>query len=111
MNRLKVQGSMDIQLKKAYESIFDVVLSENKLHKLLKCKITISQNDVIFAMLSILKTLSFFLVAEAITGLTYHHPVGENSSFSSHTQGWIGYSGTHVPMFVYKLGLSKPRQT
>ena len=34
-------------------------------------------------MLSILKTLSFFLIAEALTGLIYHRPVDENSSFSS----------------------------
>ena len=27
------------------------------------------------------------------------------------SQGWIGYAGTHVPMFVHKLGLIKPRQT
>ena len=26
-------------------------------------------------------------------------------------QGWIGYAGTHVPMFVHKLVLIKPRQT
>ena len=26
-------------------------------------------------------------------------------------QGWIGYAGTHFPMFVHKLGLIKPRQT
>ena len=26
-------------------------------------------------------------------------------------QGWIGYAGTYVPMFVHKLGLIKPRQT
>ena len=26
-------------------------------------------------------------------------------------QGWIGYAETHVPMFVHKLGLIKPRQT
>ena len=26
-------------------------------------------------------------------------------------QGWIGYGGTNVPMFVHKLGLIKPRQT
>ena len=26
-------------------------------------------------------------------------------------QGLIGYAGTHVPMFVHKLGLTKPRQT
>ena len=26
-------------------------------------------------------------------------------------QGWIGYTGTHVPMFVHKLGLIKPGQT
>ena len=25
-------------------------------------------------------------------------------------QGWIGYAGTNVPMFVHKLGLIKPRQ-
>ena len=29
----------------------------------------------------------------------------------SKKQGWIGYAGTHVPMFVHKLGLIKPRQT
>ena len=27
------------------------------------------------------------------------------------SQGWIGYAGTHVPMFVHKLGLIKSRQT
>ena len=27
------------------------------------------------------------------------------------SQGWIGYSVTHGPMFVHKLGLIKPRQT
>ena len=32
-----------------------------------------------------------------------------NSPFKG--QGWIGYTGTHVPMFVHKLGLIKPRQT
>ena len=32
-------------------------------------------------MLSILKMLSFFLVAEALTGLIYHRPAGENFSF------------------------------
>ena len=26
-------------------------------------------------------------------------------------QRWISYAGTHVPMFVHKLGLIKPRQT
>ena len=34
-------------------------------------------------MLSVLKMLSFFLVAEALTGLIYHRLAGENSSFSS----------------------------
>ena len=29
----------------------------------------------------------------------------------SEIQGWIGYTGTHIPMFVHKLGLIKPRQT
>ena len=29
------------------------------------------------------KTLSFSLVVEALMGLTYHRPVGENCSFSS----------------------------
>ena len=48
-----------------------------------KYKIMISQNGAIFSTLSILKTLSFSLVAEALTGLIYHCPVGENSSFSS----------------------------
>ena len=43
----------------------------------------ISQNGVIFSMLSILKTLIFFLVADALTGLIYHRPAGENSCFSS----------------------------
>ena len=32
-------------------------------------------------MLSILKTLSFSLVTEALTGLKYHRPLGENSNF------------------------------
>ena len=32
-------------------------------------------------------------------------------STRSTAQGWIGYAGTHVPMFVHKLGLIKPRQT
>ena len=36
----------------------------------------------IFSMLSILKTLSFSLVAEVLTGLIYHCPEGENSSFT-----------------------------
>ena len=31
--------------------------------------------------------------------------------FKRGIQGWIGYAGTHVPMFVHKLGLIKPRQT
>ena len=26
-------------------------------------------------------------------------------------QGWIGYAGTHGPIFVHQLGLIKPRQT
>ena len=34
-------------------------------------------------MLSTLKMSSFFLVAEALMGLIYRHPAGENSSFSS----------------------------
>ena len=29
----------------------------------------------------------------------------------SESQAWIGYAGTHVPMFVHKLGLINPRQT
>ena len=33
-------------------------------------------------MLSILKGLSFFLVAEALMGLIYHRPAGENPGFS-----------------------------
>ena len=33
-------------------------------------------------MLSILKTLSFSLVAEALTGLIYYRPGGEKSRFS-----------------------------
>ena len=32
-------------------------------------------------------------------------------SFQLAVQGLIGYAGTHVPMFVHKLGLIKPRQT
>ena len=36
-------------------------------------------------MLSISKMLSFSLVAEALTGLTYHRPAGENSSFQFNT--------------------------
>ena len=45
----------------------------------------IIQNGGIISMLSIFKTLSLSLVAEAITGLKYHRPTGQNSSFSSHT--------------------------
>ena len=26
-------------------------------------------------------------------------------------QGWIGYAGTHGPMFVSRLGFMKPGQT
>ena len=48
-----------------------------------KFKITISQNGGLFSMLSILKTLSFSPVAEALTGLIFHRFAGENSSFSS----------------------------
>ena len=33
------------------------------------------------------------------------------NAFSLIEQGWIGYVGTHVPLFVHKLGLIKPRQT
>ena len=34
------------------------------------------------------------------------------SSFSSlDCQEWIGYAGTHVPMFVPRVGLMKPGQT
>ena len=32
-------------------------------------------------MLSILKMLNFFLVAEALTGLIYHRPTGKDASF------------------------------
>ena len=32
-------------------------------------------------------------------------------NFQCHVQGWIGYVGSHVPMFVHKLGLIKLRQT
>ena len=34
-----------------------------------------------------------------------------HTEVSSYGQGWLGYTGTHVPMFVHKLGLIKPRQT
>ena len=47
-----------------------------------KYKNTKSQNGAIFSMLSIPKTLRCFLVAEALMGLIYHFPTGENSSFS-----------------------------
>ena len=40
----------------------------------------ITRNGVIFSMLSILKMLSFFLVTQALAGLIYHRPVGENFS-------------------------------
>ena len=48
-----------------------------------KYKSTTGQNEAIFSMLSILKTLSFSLAAEALKGLIYHRPAGENSSFHS----------------------------
>ena len=38
-------------------------------------------------------------------------PMEVSLSFVPGAQGWIGYAGTHVPMFVHKLGLIKPRQT
>ena len=34
-----------------------------------------------------------------------------NMKFQIENQGWRGCAGTHVPMFVHKLGLIKPRQT
>ena len=33
------------------------------------------------------------------------------ADFYGSPQGWIGYKGTHVTMFVHKLGLIEPRQT
>ena len=46
----------------------------------------ISQNSSIFSMLNTLKMLSFFLVAETLTGLIYHRPRGRKFQFqfSSH---------------------------
>ena len=43
----------------------------------------------------------------------YPHPGirSELQMIPQEYQGWIGYTGTHVPMFVHKLGLIKPRQT
>ena len=35
----------------------------------------------------------------------------DNKIFYPGGQGWIGYEGTQVPMFVHELGLIKPRQT
>ena len=43
----------------------------------------ISQSGVIFSMPSILKMLSFFLIAEALTGLIYHRAADENFSFQT----------------------------
>ena len=47
--------------------------------------------------------------------LTFHNgaPVADILKQRLHydIQGWIGYTGAHVPMFVHKLGLIKPRQT
>ena len=43
--------------------------------------------------------------------LRKHQSSAESLAASLVDQGWIGYMGTHVPMFVHKLGLIKPRQT
>ena len=51
--------------------------------QIFKNKIPVSQNDTIFSMLSILKTLTFSLVGDALKSLIYHRPVGEDSNFSS----------------------------
>ena len=64
-------------------------------------KITISQNGLIFSMLSILNMLSFFLVAEALTGLIYHHSMGENSSFQFSSVQFI------FPVFRQKCEVSQ----
>ena len=54
-------------------------------------KFTTSQNGMIFSMLSILKMLRFFPVAEALTGLIYHRPTHQNSSFLSCLQSEGGF--------------------
>ena len=52
-----------------------------------KYKIMVSQNRQSFSMLSILKILRISLVAEALTGLIYHRPLGENYSFQFGNSG------------------------
>ena len=61
------------------------------------------------------KMLSFSLVAEALMGLIYHHPLGENSSFVYEETGKVQPWGEdkegpfrHLPYFHhYHLTLSK----
>ena len=57
-------------------SMWSEVRTSNKFF-FFKYAITISQNGMNFSMLSILKMLSFFLVAEALTDLIYHRPTGK----------------------------------
>ena len=80
MNKLKVSLSMAIQIEKKNNKKTFLMWSKVRTDStnFLKYKITISQNGAIFSLLSVLKMLSFFLVAETLTGLTYHRPVGEN---------------------------------
>ena len=67
-----------MQLKKAIVSCFLKSIAFLCGHPV---KTKISQNGMILSMLSILKMLSFFLVAEALRGLIYHRSVDENFSF------------------------------
>ena len=62
----------------------------------------ISQNGVIFSMLSILKMLHFFLAAEALMSLIYHCPTGENSNFCSSyfETNYYVQKHTMVPVFT-----------
>ena len=55
----------------------------------------VSQNRRSFSMLSILKMLSIFSGREALTGLIYHRPLGENSY--AYICNWLaGYLNFYV---------------
>ena len=80
MDKPKVQLSMAIRNKIAKPFLTGLVRNI-VIAQFLKYKSLIMSEQAIFSMLSISKTLSSSLVAEALTGLIYHRPPGENSSF------------------------------
>ena len=75
INKLKFQLSMAIHLRKQHKKPFRYGLKYKNYDKSECCD---------FFYVKYTKKSSFFLVAEALTGLIYHCSAGENSSFSSH---------------------------